>query len=192
MSINLKKGQKIDLTKGGSGLSRIMVGLGWDEAQPAQGGGAFGLFILLNEMGKLYGSNAKDCLVYFGNLKHSSESIIHNGDNLTGAGDGDDEQITVDLSLLPTGVDKLVFVVNIYDGEKRNQHFGMIENAFIRLVDLRNGSEICRFNLTEDYSGMTGMIVGEIYRYKGEWKFNAIGQPVKDAGRLQSLVNLYA
>ena len=85
-----------------------------------------------------------------------------------------------------------MFVVNIYDGEKRNQHFGMIENAFIRLVDLRNGSEICRFNLTEDYSGMTGMIVGEIYRYKGEWKFNAIGQPVKDAGRLQSLVNLYA
>ncbi len=211
MSINLKKGQKIDLTKGGGGLSRIMVGLGWDEAQPAtpqQSGGFFGLFksqpqqqtqdidcdasaILLNADGKLYGREANDCCVYFGNLNHYSGAIQHQGDNLTGAGDGDDEQIMVDLNRVPTDVAKIVFAVNIYDADVRGQHFGMIQNAFIRLVNLANNSEICKFNLSENYLGMTGMIVGEIYRYNGEWKFNAIGQPVKEASRLQSLLNLY-
>ena len=212
MSINLQKGQKIDLTKGGGGLSRIMVGLGWDEAQPApqqSSGGFFGLFksqpqqqtqdidcdasaILLNSNGKLYGNNTNDCCVYFGNLSHYSGAIQHQGDNLTGAGDGDDEQIMVDLSRVPSDVAKIVFVVNIYDANKRGQHFGMIQNAFIRLVNLANHSEICKFNLSENYYGMTGMVVGEIYRYNGEWKFNAIGQPVKEASRLQSLLNLYA
>ena len=208
MSINLQKGQKIDLTKGGGGLSRIMVGLGWDEAQPApqQSGGFFGLFksqpqtqdidcdasaILLNANGKLYGTEANDCVVYFGNLTHSSGAIVHQGDNLTGAGDGDDEQIMVDLTRVPQDVFKIVFVVNIYDANVRGQHFGMIQNAFIRLVNLSNNSEICRFNLSENYYGMTGMVVGEIYRYNGEWKFNAIGLPVQDASRLQSLLNLF-
>lgn len=210
MSINLQKGQKIDLTKGGGGLSRIMVGLGWDEAQPApqQSGGFFSLFksqsqqtqdidcdasaILLNANGKLYGREAKDCCVYFGNLSHYSGAIQHQGDNLTGAGDGDDEQIMVDLKRVPEDVAKIVFVVNIYDANVRGQHFGMIQNAFIRLVNLENNSEICKFNLSDNYYGMTGMVVGEIYRYNGEWKFNAIGQPVKEASRLQSLINMYA
>lgn len=211
MGINLQKGQKIDLTKGGGGLSRIMVGLGWDEAPPASqqsGGGLFKAFksraqqptqsidcdasaILLNANGKLYGSEANDCCVYFGNLSHYSGAVQHQGDNLTGAGDGDDEQIMVNLSMVPADVAKIVFVVNIYDANVKNQHFGMIQNAFIRLVNLSNNSEICRFNLSENYSGMTGLVVGEIYRYNGEWKFNAIGQPVKDASRLQSLLNLY-
>ena len=211
MSINLQKGQKIDLTKGGGGLSRIMVGLGWDEAQPVpkqSSGGFFGLFksqlqqqtqdidcdasaILLNANGKLYGREANDCCVYFGNLTHYSGAIQHQGDNLTGAGEGDDEQIMVDLNLVPADVAKIVFVVNIYDANVRGQHFGMIQNAFIRLVNLENNSEICKFNLSENYCGMTGMIVGEIYRYNGEWKFNAIGQPVKEASRLQLLLNMY-
>lgn len=209
MGVNLQKGQKINLTKGGGGLSRIMVGLGWDEAQPSrpQGGGLFSsLFsapqqtqdidcdasaILLNSTGKLYGTDANDCCVYFGNLVHYSGAIIHQGDNLTGAGEGDDEQIFVDLARIPADVAKVVFVVNIYDANVRGQHFGMIQNAFIRLVDLSNNSEICRFNLSENYYGMTGMVVGEIYRYNGEWKFNAIGQPVKEASRLGNLVNLY-
>lgn len=210
MSINLQKGQKIDLTKGG-GLSRIMVGLGWDEAQPKpqrSGGGFFGLFksqpqqqtqdidcdasaILLNENGKLYGSEVNDCCVYFGNLSHYSGAIQHQGDNLTGVGEGDDEQIMVDLNRIPVDVAKIVFVVNIYDANVRGQHFGMIQNAFIRLVNLANNSEICKFNLSENYYGMTGMVVGEIYRYNGGWKFNAIGQPVKEASRLQSLLNMY-
>ncbi len=207
MGINLQKGQKIDLTKGGGGLSRIMVGLGWDEAQPVQQRGGFlGLFksqpqtqdidcdasaILLNADGKVYGRDIKDFCVYFGNLSHYSGAIVHQGDNLTGAGEGDDEQIMVDLNRVPSDVAKIVFVVNIYDASVRGQHFGMIQNAFIRLVNLANNSEICRFNLSENYFGMTGMVVGEIYRYNGEWKFNAIGQPVKEASRLQNLINMY-
>lgn len=203
MGINLQKGQKIDLTKGGSGLSRIMVGLGWDEAQPVQRGGFFSRVqqtqdidcdasaILLNSSGKLYGSHPNDHCVYFGNLRHYSGAIQHMGDNLTGAGDGDDEQIMVELNKVPTDVAKIVFVVNIYDANVRGQHFGMIRNAFIRLVNLANQSEICKFDLSENYAGMTGMIVGEIYRYNGEWKFNAIGQPIREASRLQSLIDLY-
>lgn len=206
MSINLQKGQKIDLTKGGGGLRQVMVGLGWDEVQQSGGGFLSGLFggkkpqdidcdasaILLNANGKLYGTTANDFCVYFGNLSHPSGAIQHQGDNLTGEGDGDDEQIMVDLSRIPADVAKIVFVVNIYDANVRGQHFGMIQNAFIRLVNLANNSEICKFNLSENYYGMTGMVVGEIYRYNGEWKFNAIGQPVKDASRLQSLIDLYA
>ena len=114
------------------------------------------------------------------------------GDNLTGAGEGDDEQIVVNVQNLPQEYDKIIFVVNIFQARERNQHFGMIRNAFIRLVDLGGGrNEICRFNLTDDYSGMTGMVVGEIYRHDGEWKFNAIGQGVADASRVTKLIEMY-
>jgi stress response protein SCP2 len=102
------------------------------------------------------------------------------GDNLTGAGDGDDEQIMVDLASLPSNYDKIVFVVNIYQAMQRHQHFGMIQNAFIRICDAETNKELCRYNLSENYSGMTAMIFGEIYRYNGKWKFNAIGQPTQD------------
>ena len=202
MSINLQKGQKIDLTKGGSGLSRLLVGLGWDEAKPEKG---FGLFhsakvqdidcdasvILLGNDGRLYGNTLKDYLVYFGNLRHACGAIEHKGDNLTGSGEGDDEEIFLDLSRIPSDVAKLVFVVNIYDANVRGQHFGMIRNAFIRLVDLAKNTELCRFNLSENYEGMTGLVVAEIYRYNGEWKFNAAGQPVKEASRLQQILDRY-
>ncbi len=205
MSINLQKGQKIDLTKGGgSGLRQIMVGLGWDEA-PQTGGFFKSLFgaqpqsidcdasvILCGANGKIISGDASQCCVYFGNLRHSSGAIVHQGDNLTGAGDGDDEQIMVDLPRVPANIEKMVFVVNIYDGRKRNQHFGMIKNAFIRLVDMDRRTEICRFNLSENYNNMTGLVVGEIYRRNGEWKFNAIGQPVQEASKLDSLIRMYA
>lgn len=209
MGINLQKGQKIDLTKGGTGLTGVMVGLGWDEAVPQQqnSGGLLGLFksqpqqaqnidcdasaILLNANGKLAGTDADSSCVYFGNLRHWSDAIIHQGDNLTGEGEGDDEQIFVNLPNVPQEIHKIIFVVNIYDANVRGQHFGLINNAFIRLVNTKNQQEICRFNLSENYYGMTGMVVGELYRYNGEWKFNAIGQPVKEASRLQSLLNLY-
>ncbi len=205
MSINLQKGQKIDLTKGGGGLRQVMVGLGWDEAQNGSGGLLGSLFgsqpqpidcdasaILCGANGKLVDpSNINESVVYFGNLKHPSNAIIHQGDNLTGEGDGDDEQIMVDISKIPANVQKVVFVVNIYDASKRRQHFGMIRNAFIRLVNMDNRSEICRFNLSENYSNMTGLVVGEIYKKNGEWKFNAIGQPVQEASRLESMINLY-
>lgn len=200
MAINLQKGQKVDLTKGNAGLSRIMVGLGWDEVKK---GGLFGMFkngpdvdcdasvILCGEDGRLVSRNVNECCVYFGNLRHYSGAIIHQGDNLTGAGEGDDEQVMVDLNAIPPQIAKLVFVVNIYDARAKNQHFGMIQNAFIRLVDMSKNQEICRFNLSENYNNMTGLVVGEIYRHNGEWKFNAIGQPVQEASRLDALLNMY-
>lgn len=191
MSISLKKGQRVSLSKDNAGLSKIIVGLGWDEVQQSRGGGLGRLFgarpqeidcdasaILLKD-GKL--TNIQD-LVYFGNLSHKSGTVNHMGDNLTGAGDGDDEQIIIDLSRVPEEYDRIVIVVNIYQAVRRKQHFGMIENAFIRLVDARNNNEMCKYNLTENYSGMTAMIFGEVYRHNGEWKFNAIGNGTTDPG----------
>ena len=199
MSINLQKGQKIDLTKGGGGLRSVMVGLGWDEVQQKRGFFApkpqsidcDASAILCGADGKVVGRDINSSVIYFSNLRHPSGAIIHQGDNLTGAGEGDDEQIMVNLPQVPPEIDKIVFVVNIYDAKVKGQHFGLIQNAFIRLVNLDNNSEICRFNLSENYSGMTGLVVAEIYRRNGEWKFNAIGQPVQEASRLDSLVKLY-
>ncbi|MGE4213212.1 MAG: TerD family protein [Anaerotignaceae bacterium] len=191
MSISLQKGQKVSLTKENAGLSRVIVGLGWDEVKQSGGGMLSGLFgskqadvdcdasaILLKD-GKFTG---KEDIVYFGNLRHKSDTVIHMGDNLTGAGDGDDEQIVVDLANIPSQYDKVIIVVNIYQADKRKQHFGMIGNAFCRLVDARNNTELLKYNLTENYSGMTAMIFGEIYKHNGEWKFNAIGQGTTDIG----------
>ncbi|MDE6036231.1 MAG: TerD family protein [Ruminococcus sp.] len=204
MSINLQKGQKINLSKESGGLKRIMVGLGWDEVKQNSGGFLKNLFsapqqdidcdasvILCGANGKIISNDSKLSVVYFGNLRHPSGAIVHQGDNLTGAGEGDDEQIMIDISRLPSDIYKVVFTVNIYDATKRGQHFGMIENAFIRLVDMEKNQEICRFNLSENYNNMTGLVVGEIYRKDNEWKFNAIGQPVREASRLDALVSLY-
>lgn len=189
MSISLQKGQKVSLSKDNAGLSRIVVGLGWDEVEQAKTGFSFfskkpdpidcdaSAILLVN--GRLIDKND---VVYFGNLRHNSGTVQHMGDNLTGEGEGDDEQIQIDLAAVPERYDKIVIVVNIYQALKRNQHFGMIRNAFIRLVDMRNNNEMCRYNLTENYSGMTAMIFGEVYRHNGEWKFNAIGQGTGDPG----------
>ena len=199
MPVNLVKGQKISLVKEGHGPTRLMVGLGWDEVQQKRGFFApkpqdidcDASVIVCGENGRLVSGDVKQCCVYFGNLRHPSGAITHQGDNLTGGGDGDDEQIMVDLTGLPSNVEKLVFVVNIYDANVRNQHFGLIRNAFIRIVDRANGTEICRYNLSEDYSGFTGIVVGEVYRLGSEWKFNAIGQGVRDASRLSRLIDMY-
>ena len=195
MSVSLQKGQKVSLSKENAGLSKVIIGLGWDEVKRARGGFFApkpkpidcdaSAFVLKN--GKL--TNKED-IVYFGNLRHKSGTIQHMGDNLTGAGEGDDEQIIVDLARIPGEYDRIVIVVNIYQAVKRNQHFGMIQNAFIRLVDGRNNHEMCRYNLTENYSGMTAMIFGEVYRHNGEWKFNAIGQGTNDPG-IGELANRY-
>lgn len=189
MSVNLQKGQKVDLTKGNAGLKTLVVGLGWDAAETPKKG----LFsrkktadidcdasaLVLNANGKLAD---KADIVYFGNLRHRSGSITHMGDNLTGEGDGDDEQILVELAQVPPSYEKIVFVVNIYQAYERNQHFGMIQNAFIRIVDADSKKELCKYNLSENYEGMTAMIFGEVYRYQGEWKFSATGQPTQDRG----------
>lgn len=186
MSISLQKGQKVSLTKDNAGLSKVVVGLGWDEVKQKTGFFASkpqaidcDASALVLKNGRL--ADQKD-VVFFGNLRHSSGTIQHMGDNLTGAGEGDDEQIIIDLAQLPGEYDRIVLVVNIYQAVQRKQHFGMIENAFIRLVNASNNTEMCRYNLTENYSGMTAMIFGEIYRHNGEWKFNAIGQGTNDPG----------
>ncbi len=199
MSINLVKGQKIDLSKGSDGLSKIMVGLGWDPVEKKGGllGGLFGgsgsnidcdaSAILLNGDGKF---TSKKNLIYFGNLRSADQSIIHQGDNLTGAGEGDDEQIMLDLSSISSDIHKIVFVVNIYDCVKRRQDFGMIKNAFIRIVDMSGNKEMCKFNLTDDYAGKTSLVVGEIYRNNSEWKFGATGQGTTE-GSLSEIVSKY-
>lgn len=187
MSVNLQKGQKVDLTKGNSSLKRVMVGLGWDEVNQKRG-----LFapkpapidcdasaILLSVGDKLAN---KDDFVFYNNLKHKSGSVVHMGDNLTGAGDGDDEQILIDLRDVPQYVEKIVIAVTIYQARERSQHFGMIANAFIRIVDADTNKELCKFDLTDNYSGKTAMIFGEVYRYNGEWKFSAIGEGTNDNG----------
>lgn len=184
MAVRLQKGQKVSLTKENPGLSTILVGLGWDEVKQSK------LFFLkkaeaidcdasaiLLKDGKFV---MKSDLVYFGNLSHLSDSVTHMGDNLTGAGDGDDEQILINLTQVPAAYDRIVIVVNIYDAVQRKQHFGMIRNAFIRIVDGRTNREMCRYDLSENYAGMTAMIFGELYREGTEWKFKAIGQGTTD------------
>lgn len=186
MAISLQKGQKISLSKESAGLSNIMVGLGWDEVKRSRGFFApkpqaidCDASAIMLRGGKLVD---RSDLVYFGNLSHRSGTVNHLGDNLTGAGEGDDEQILIDLSRMPQEYDRIVIVVNIYEAVKRKQHFGMIENAFCRVVDGKTNQELCRYNLTEDYSGMTAMIFGEVYRHNNEWKFNAVGQGTNDPG----------
>ena len=189
MSISLKKGQKVSLTKESAGLSNVLVGLGWDAAESEKKGFFASLLgsgsadidcdatAILLKGGKFCD---KSDVVYFGNLQHKSGTVRHMGDNLTGDGDGDDEQILIELSKVPAEYDRIVIVVNIYDCIKRKQEFGMIKNAFIRIVDGKTNRELCKYNLSENYSGMTAMIFGEIYRHTGEWKFNAIGQGTTD------------
>jgi tellurium resistance protein TerD len=192
MSISLQKGQRISLSKEAPGLTRLVCGLGWDVVQRS-GGGFFGNFgsapqeydldasiVCLGESNKL--GDPKD-VVYFNNLQHPSGSILHQGDNRTGAGDGDDEVIMVDLSQIPQYISKLVFVVNIYDCKTRNQDFGQIQNAFVRLVNADNKRELARYDLSgKEYAGMTGMILAEVYRHNQEWKMAAVGSGVNANG----------
>ncbi|MCM1524331.1 MAG: TerD family protein [Ruminococcus sp.] len=174
MPVSLQKGQKVDLTKGNPGLKKIMVGLGWDVNQYDNGAD-----FDLDACAFLLGDNGKvprdEDFVFYGNLKHDSEAVIHQGDNLTGEGEGDDELIEVDLARIPPNINKVVFTVTIYDADVRRQNFGQVSNAYIRIVDEVSGSEIIRYDLGEDFSIETALVVGEIYRHGGEWKFNAVG-----------------
>ncbi|TWT27450.1 TerD family protein [Planomicrobium sp. CPCC 101110] len=205
MAINLVKGQKIDLTKGRSSLSSIMVGLGWDPVAAKKSGGFLsGLLgggggggsdvdcdasvIMLDENGKL---NSKENLIYFGNKKSKDGSVVHSGDNLTGAGEGDDETIQIDLKRISPSIHRLVFVVNIYNAKQKKQDFGMIQNAFIRLVDNQSREELVHYNLTDNYSGKMSLLLGEIYRQGSEWKFSAVGEGTIDPD-IGSIANKYA
>jgi len=188
MAVNLKKGQKVDLTKGNPGLSKLLIGLGWD-VNKYDGGEAFDLdaeVFLLGADGKVT-SDAD--FVFFNNLKHPSGSVEHMGDNRTGEGEGDDEQVKVDLSKVPANIEKIDFTVTIYDADTRKQNFGQVSNAYIRVVDDSKNEELIRYDLGEDFSIETSVIVGELYRHNGEWKFNALGSGF--AGGLEALGKNY-
>ena len=180
MTINLQKGQRISLKKEAPNLNRLMCGLGWDVAKKS--GGWLSLspdfdldafVVCLDDNQKL--TNKSD-IIYFGNLRHSSGAITHLGDNLTGKGEGDDEQIIVDLPKVPAKISKLLFMINIYESKKRKQELSQVENAFVRLVDLNNRKEIARYELSgSQYQNKNGLILGEVYRHNGEWKMAATG-----------------
>jgi tellurium resistance protein TerD len=174
MAISLSKGGNVSLSKEAPGLKSILVGLGWDAR--ATDGAAFDLdasAFLLNEAGKV---RTDADFIFYNNTKSADGSIEHTGDNLTGAGEGDDESIKVNLAGVPADVQKISVAVTIHDAESRRQNFGQVSNAFIRVVNQDGGKEIARFDLSEDMSTETAMIFGEIYRSGGEWKFKAIGQ----------------
>ena len=174
MPINLSKGQKIDLTKTNPGLKNIMVGLGWD-VNVFDSGVAFDLDAAAFMAGA-DGKCPKDTdFIFYGNLKHSSGAVEHMGDNLTGEGEGDDEQIKIDLSKIPQNIEKIAFTVTIYDSDNRRQNFGQVSNAFIRIVNIDTNDELIRYDLGEDFSIETAVVVGELYKHNNEWKFNAIG-----------------
>ena len=183
----------VSLSKDNAGLKAVIVGLGWDEAELEQAKGFFGslfggssqkvqdidcdaIAFLLNSEEKI---EQKSDIVFFNNLRHSSGCVIHRGDNLTGAGEGDDEQIFIDLAKLPAKYEKIVVLVSIYKATERKQHFGMIKNAFIRIFDAEMNKELCIYNLSENYDDMTALVFGELYKKDGEWRFNAVGQPLR-------------
>jgi len=197
MAINLSKGQKVNLTKGNPGLKKVMVGLGWDVN--GYDGPDFDLdteAFMLDKSGKC--KTEKEFIFYY-NLEHSSGSVKHMGDNQTGRKDGnvektgsegaDVEKILIDLTSVPSNVERIAFTVTIYDADARRQNFGQVNNAFIRLVDETTGREVVRYDLTEEFSIETAIVVGELYRYNGEWKFNAIGSGFQ--GGLKALCDHY-
>ena len=174
MGVSLTKGGNVSLTKAAPGLKAVSVGLGWDVRSTT--GDDFDLDASALGLDPNHRIVADDYFVFFNNTSSPDGSIVHQGDNLTGEGEGDDEVINVDLATVPGTVDSIVFPVSIYDAETRGQTFGQVRNAFIRVVDQANGNELARYDLSEDASTETAMVFGELYRNGAEWKFRAIGQ----------------
>lgn len=174
MGITLSKGQKVDLTKSNPGLKNIVVGLGWD-VNHYDGGSAFDL----DTAAFLLDANKKVTteldFVFYNNSTHASGAVAHLGDNKTGEGSGDDEQIKVDLSKVPANIERIAFTCTIHEAEERRQNFGQVSNSYIRVLDEASGVELIRYDLGEDFSIETAIVVGELYRHNGEWKFAAEG-----------------
>lgn len=175
MTINLEKGGRVDLTKGNPGLNKLMVGLGWDVNDSGEDFDLDALALLVDSADHC---NSGDDFIFFNNKSHKSGSVIHQGDNLTGEGDGDDEQIEIILNKIPENISKIVVAVAIYQAEQRRQNFGQVNNSFIRIVDEDTNNEVVRYDLQEDFSAETAVIAGELYRHNGEWKFAAKGTGV--------------
>jgi len=178
MAVSLSKGQKVDLTKSNPGLKKIVIGLGWD-INKYDGGLDFDLdasAFVLGTTGKV--KDEKD-FVFYNNTKGAQGALVHTGDNRSGAGDGDDEQINMDLALVPADVEKIAFTITIHDADTRKQSFGQVSNAYVRVFNEEGGAELIRYDLGEDFSVETAIVVAEIYRNGAEWKFNAIGSGFK-------------
>ncbi|ENU59716.1 TerD family protein [Acinetobacter guillouiae] len=174
MAISLNKGGNLSLSKTDPSLNQVLVGLGWDAR--ATDGTDFDLdasAFLLSENGKVRGEHD---FIFYNQTRSPEGSVEHTGDNRTGAGDGDDEAVRINLAQVPADVQKIAITVTIHEGESRGQNFGQVQNAFIRVVNDQSNTEIVRFDLNEDYSTETAMIFGELYRHNGEWKFRAVGQ----------------
>lgn len=174
MAISLVKGQKIDLTKTNPGMTKAIIGLGWD-TNKYSGGSAFDLdasAFLLDQNGKAL---RDDDFIFYNNLKGRNDCLIHTGDNRTGEGEGDDEQLKIDFSKVPAEIHKIAITVTIHDAEARQQNFGQVSNAFVRVVNEETNQEILRYDLAEEFSIETAIVVCELYRYNGEWKFSAVG-----------------
>lgn len=187
MSVNLVKGQKIDLTKGNASLKKVVFGLGWDINR--YDSEKFDLDVaafLTGADGKV--TSEKD-FIFYNNTNHPSGAIIYSGDNQSGEGSGDDETMIVDLSKIPGNIEKISFTASIYDAEARLQNFGMIDNSYIRAYDADTKEELFKYELNEDFSLETGIVAGELYRRNGEWKFNAVGSGY--TGGLEAIVNSF-
>lgn len=187
MALSLSKGGNLSLTKEAPGMTKVLVGLGWDTR--STDGVDFDLdasAFLLKADGKV---RADSDFIFYNQLKSVDGSVEHTGDNRTGAGDGDDEAIKVDLSKVPADIDKIAFTVTIHEAESRKQNFGQVSNAFIRIVNQDNNSEVARYDLAEDASTETAMIFAELYRHGSEWKFRAVGQGFR--GGLKPLAESY-
>lgn len=187
MGVSLSKGGNVSLTKADAGLKVVMAGLGWD--QRVTDGSAFDLdasVFMVGDDGKVLSDNS---FIFYGNKASTCGSVEHQGDNLTGAGDGDDEQIKIDLAKVPANVKKMVFAVTIHEAEARKQNFGMVSNGYIRMSNNDSNVELARFDLSEDASTETAMIFGELYLHGTEWKFKAVGQGF--AGGLPALATAH-
>lgn len=174
MTVSLSKGQKVDLTKTNPGLTKVVVGLGWD-TNKYDGGFDFDLdssVFLLGENGKV---TTESDFVFYNNTTGGNGSVVHTGDNRTGEGEGDDEQVKINLSAVPANIQRIAFTITIHEADKRNQNFGQVSNAYARIVNEDNGEELIRYDLGEDFSIETALVVGDLYRHNGEWKFSAIG-----------------
>lgn len=174
MAISLSKGQKVDLTKTNPGLAKVVVGLGWD-TNKYDGGNDFDLdssVFLLGDNGKV--TSEKD-FVFYNNTQGANGAVVHTGDNRTGAGDGDDEQVKITLTGIPANIQRVAFTITIHEADQRNQNFGQVSNAYARIFNEETGEELIRYDLGEDFSIETALVVGELYRHNGEWKFSAIG-----------------
>ncbi|MBI6547339.1 TerD family protein [Xenorhabdus lircayensis] len=185
MAVSLVKGGNVSLTKEAPGMTKVIVGLGWD-ARVTDGSG-FDLdasVFMVGENGKVLSDKH---FVFFNNTTSPDGSVVHQGDNRTGEGEGDDEQVKINLTGVPEDVKKIIFSVTIYDAEARTQNFGMVSNSFIRVVNEDSNAEIARFDLSEDASTETAMVFGELYRHNAEWKFKAVGQGF--AGGLSALAS---